>query len=143
MSCVVCKCPERGMRCFRVLYHSQTHNGEKGQSRCHFASYLAYSASMDQLAGLTEEARKLALDRFHLVQTHLEDDRRVEGGRVGALSRPAVQSGRGLPCTRATRSESLARRHGANTLLNFSLAVFRPPLKAAFELFPFQDTRRE
>jgi hypothetical protein len=31
-----------------------------------FAGYLAYSPSMDQLAGLTEEARKLALDRFRL-----------------------------------------------------------------------------
>jgi putative transposase len=30
---------------------------------------------MDQLAGLTEEARKLALDRFHLLRPHLEDDR--------------------------------------------------------------------
>ena len=30
---------------------------------------------MDQLAGLSEEARKLALDRFRLLQPHLEDDR--------------------------------------------------------------------
>ena len=30
---------------------------------------------MDQLAGLTEEARRLALDRFRLLQPHLEDDR--------------------------------------------------------------------
>jgi len=30
---------------------------------------------MDQLAGLTEEARKLAFDRFRLLQPHLEDDR--------------------------------------------------------------------
>ena len=30
---------------------------------------------MDQLAGLTEEIRKLALDRFRLLQHHLEDDR--------------------------------------------------------------------
>jgi putative transposase len=30
---------------------------------------------MDQLAGLTEEARKLALDRFRLLQPHLEDNR--------------------------------------------------------------------
>ena len=29
---------------------------------------------MDQLAGLTEEARKLALDRFRLLRPHLEDD---------------------------------------------------------------------
>jgi hypothetical protein len=30
---------------------------------------------MDQLAGLAEEARKLALERFRLLQPHLEDDR--------------------------------------------------------------------
>jgi putative transposase len=30
---------------------------------------------MDQLAGVTEEARKLALDRFRLLRPHLEDDR--------------------------------------------------------------------
>jgi putative transposase len=30
---------------------------------------------MDDLAGLTEEARKLALDRYHLLQPHLENDR--------------------------------------------------------------------
>jgi hypothetical protein len=31
---------------------------------------------MDQLAGLTEEVPRLALDRFRLLQPHLEDDRR-------------------------------------------------------------------
>jgi len=36
---------------------------------------LAYSSSMDQLARLTEEARKLALARFRLLQPHLEDNR--------------------------------------------------------------------
>ena len=30
---------------------------------------------MDELAGLTGEARKRALDRFHLLQPHLENDR--------------------------------------------------------------------
>jgi hypothetical protein len=34
--------------------------------------YLAYSLSMGQLAELTEDARKLALDRFRLIQLHLE-----------------------------------------------------------------------
>jgi hypothetical protein len=30
-----------------------------------------YSPSMDQLAGLTEEVRKLAFSRFRLLQPHL------------------------------------------------------------------------
>jgi hypothetical protein len=30
---------------------------------------------MDELAGFTEEARKLALYRFRLLQPHLEDER--------------------------------------------------------------------
>jgi putative transposase len=33
---------------------------------------------MDQLAGLTEEARKLALDRFRLIQPHLEQDQSLQ-----------------------------------------------------------------
>lgn len=39
-----------------------------------FARYFAYSSSMDRLAGLAEETRKLALDRFHLLQPHLEEN---------------------------------------------------------------------
>jgi len=38
-----------------------------------FVRYLACSPSMDQLAGLTEGPRKLTLDRFRLLQPHLED----------------------------------------------------------------------
>jgi len=33
---------------------------------------------MDQLAGLTEEARKLALDRFRLIQPHLEQNQSLQ-----------------------------------------------------------------
>ena len=40
--------------------------------------YLAYSSSMDQLAGLTEEARKLALDRFRLIKPHLEQNQSLQ-----------------------------------------------------------------
>jgi hypothetical protein len=35
---------------------------------------------MDQLAGLTEEARKLALDRFRLIQPHLEQNQSLHEG---------------------------------------------------------------
>src|SRR2546425_8232366 len=33
---------------------------------------------MDQLVGLTEEARKLALDRFRLIQPHLEQNQSLQ-----------------------------------------------------------------
>jgi transposase-like protein len=33
---------------------------------------------MDQLAELTEEARKLALDRFRLIQPHLEQNQSLQ-----------------------------------------------------------------
>ena len=33
---------------------------------------------MDELAGLSEEARKLALDRFLLVQPHLEENQSLQ-----------------------------------------------------------------
>ena len=33
---------------------------------------------MDQLAGFTEEARKLALDRFRLIQPHLEQNQSLQ-----------------------------------------------------------------
>ena len=39
---------------------------------------------MDQLAGLTVEARKLALDRFRLIQPHLDDDRPLKAVSVAA-----------------------------------------------------------
>ena len=40
---------------------------------------------MDQLGGLTEEARKLALDRFRLLQPHLEDDRPLKAVAAAVL----------------------------------------------------------
>jgi hypothetical protein len=39
---------------------------------------------MDQLAGLTEKARKLALGRFRLLQPHLEDDRPLKAVAAAA-----------------------------------------------------------
>jgi hypothetical protein len=39
---------------------------------------------MDHLAGLTEEARKLALNRFRLLQPHLEDERPLKAVAVSA-----------------------------------------------------------
>ena len=35
---------------------------------------------MDQLAGLTEDARKLALDRFRLIQPYLEQNQSLQSG---------------------------------------------------------------
>jgi len=52
---------------------------------------------MDQLAGLTEEARKLALDRFRLLQPDLEDDRPLK----------AVAAAAGIPFRTAQRWVSL------------------------------------
>src|ERR1022692_43092 len=57
---------------------------------------------MDQLAGLTEEARKLALDRFRLLQPHLEDDRPLK----------AVAAAAGIPFRTAQRWVSLYRQFG-------------------------------
>ena len=41
-----------------------------------FVRYLAYCpAIMDELSGLPEPVRRLALDRFRLLQPHLEQNR--------------------------------------------------------------------
>jgi len=61
---------------------------------------------MDQLAGFTEEARKLALDRFHLLQPHLEDDRPLK----------AVATAAGIPFRTAQRWVSLYRQFGLAAL---------------------------
>ena len=39
---------------------------------------LAYCPDMDELAGLTEEARRLALDRYRLLQPHLEQNQSLQ-----------------------------------------------------------------
>ena len=61
---------------------------------------------MDQLAGLTEEARKLALERFRLLQPHLEDDRPLKA--VGAAA--------GIPFRTAQRWVSLYWQFGLTAL---------------------------
>jgi hypothetical protein len=39
---------------------------------------LAYPSSMDLLAGLPEDVRKLALDRFRIIQPHLARPSQLE-----------------------------------------------------------------
>lgn len=57
---------------------------------------------MDQLAGLTEEARKLALNRFRLLQPYLEDDCPLK----------AVATAAAVPFRTAQRWVSLYRQFG-------------------------------
>src|SRR5918998_1533256 len=61
---------------------------------------------MEHLAGLTEEARKLALDRFRLLQPHLEDDRPLK----------SVAASAGIPFRTAQRWVSLYRQFGLSAL---------------------------
>ena len=61
---------------------------------------------MDQLAGLTEDARKLALERFRLLQPHLEDDHPLK----------AVAATAGIPFRSAQRWVSLYRQFGLTAL---------------------------
>src|ERR1022692_4918516 len=61
---------------------------------------------MDQLAGLTEEARKLAIDRFRLLRPHLEHD----------LPLKAVAAAAGIPFRTAQRWVSLYRQFGLTAL---------------------------
>jgi putative transposase len=57
---------------------------------------------MDQLAGLTEESRKLALDRFRVLQPHLED----------ACPLKAVAAAAGIPFRTAQRWAALYQQFG-------------------------------
>ena len=61
---------------------------------------------MDQLAGLTEETRKLALERFRLLQPHLEDDSPLK----------AVAAAAGIPFRTAQRWVSLYWLFGLTAL---------------------------
>jgi len=54
---------------------------------------------MEQLAGFTEEARNLALDRFRLLRPHLEDSYPLK----------AVAAAAGIPFRTAQRWVSLYR----------------------------------
>ena len=61
---------------------------------------------MDELAGLTGEARKRALDRFRLLQPHLENDRPLKAAAAAA----------GIPFRTAQRWVSLYRQFGLAAL---------------------------
>jgi len=61
---------------------------------------------MDHLAGLTEEARTLALERFRLLQPHLEDDRPLN----------AVAAAAGISFRTAQRWVALYRQFGLSAL---------------------------
>jgi putative transposase len=61
---------------------------------------------MDQLAGLTEEARKLALDRFRLLQPHLEDKLPLKSVAIAA----------GIPFRTVQRWVSLYEQFGLTAL---------------------------
>jgi putative transposase len=61
---------------------------------------------MDQLAGLTDEARTLALDRFRLLQPHLEGNRPLK----------TVAAAAGIPFRTAQRWVSLYRQFGLGAL---------------------------
>ena len=61
---------------------------------------------MDQLAGFTEEGRKLALDRFRLLQPHLEDKRPLK----------TVATAAGIPFRTAQRWVSQYRQFGLAAL---------------------------
>jgi len=61
---------------------------------------------MDHLSGLTEDARKLALDRFRLLQPHLEDNRPLK--TVAAVA--------GIPFRTAQRWVSLYQHFGLTAL---------------------------
>ena len=61
---------------------------------------------MDHLAGLTEEARKLALDCFHLLQPHIEGDRSLK----------LVAAAAGIPFRTAQRWVALYQKFGLTAL---------------------------
>jgi putative transposase len=62
---------------------------------------------MDELAGLPEEARRLALDRFRLLQPHLEQNEPLT----------SVANAAGIPYRTAHRLVSQYRRHGLAALV--------------------------
>jgi putative transposase len=77
-----------------------------------FQRYLAYHSIMDELAALPEGLRKIALDRFRILQPHLEQNRLLR----------AVASEAGIPYRTAQRWLSLYRRSGLRALARKSRA---------------------
>ena len=96
---------------------------------------------MNELAGLTDEARKLALDRFRLLQPHLEQNQSLQtvARAVGIPYRTAhrwVSQYRhfGLVAlTRKTREDRGERRAASTRLREVieGLALEKPPLPIA------------
>ncbi len=84
---------------------------------------------MDELAGLSEEARKLAMARFRLLQPHLEQNEPLK----------SVAQAAGIPYRTAHRLVSAYRRHGLAALVRKSRAdrgerrAVRNELKDAIE----------
>ena len=78
---------------------------------------------MDQLAGLSQDARKLAFDRFRLLQPHLENDRplkavataaRVPGNGCGHHPRHRRQLSAAQPSADTNRANSRNQRPCGN-----------------------------
>src|SRR4051794_21405001 len=92
---------------------------------------------MDQLAGLTEDVRKVALDRFRLLQPHLEYDRPLK----------AVAASAGIPFRTAQRWVSLYQQFGLTALArkkrtdNGEHRAISVKLKDAIEGFALQKPR--
>ena len=102
--------------------------------------YLAYSSGMEELAGLPEEIRKLALQRFHLLQPHLEQNRPLRavaaaGIRYRTAQRWVIRYQQfGLAAlTRKERANNGERRTVSAKLKEVieGLALQKPPLPVA------------
>ncbi len=100
----------------------------------HLQNYLAYSSRMDELAGLLEKARKLALDRFRLIRPHLDENQSFKSVALAA----------GIPYRTARRwiaqywqfgLAALARKkrddHGARLAVSAKIKNERRPLVTA------------
>ena len=82
---------------------------------CHFQHFLAQgrqhywacSLRMDELVGLSEEARKPAVERFRLLQAHIENNEPLT----------SVSRATGIPYRTAHRSVSAYRRIGLTALV--------------------------
>ena len=68
---------------------------------------------MDELAGLSEEARKLAMERFRLLQPHLENNEPLT----------SVAQAAGIPYRTAHRLVSEYRRSGLAALVFAAMAA--------------------
>jgi putative transposase len=106
-----------------------------------FVRYLAYSAGVDELAGLPEPLRTIALDRFPLLRPHFEHNRplRSVANEAGIPYRTAQrwvaryqQFGLGA-LVRKRRADSGARRAVSARLREVieGLALEKPPLPIA------------